>query len=144
MAVARYLLDKSALASGHVPEVTDVLAPLLNGGLLALCGISHLELFFSARDGQDYQRIRADLDALYEWLPTEDTDFRRAADVQELLAAHGHHRAVAQPDLLIAAVAERHRVTLLHYDADFDLIAETTGQPTQWVLPRGSIKETRP
>ena len=37
----------------------------------------------------------------------------------------------------------RHRVgdrlTVLHYDADFDLIAEITGQPTEWVVPRGSI-----
>lgn len=42
-------------------------------------------------------------------------------------------------DLIIAAVAERHRVTVLHYDADYDLIAEITGQPTQWVVPRGSV-----
>jgi predicted nucleic acid-binding protein len=41
-------------------------------------------------------------------------------------------------DLLIAATAERHGVTVLHYDADYDLIAEVTGQLTQWVVPRGS------
>jgi predicted nucleic acid-binding protein len=29
-------------------------------------------------------------------------------------------RSVPLPDLLIAAVAERHRVTILHYDADYD------------------------
>jgi hypothetical protein len=26
-----------------------------------------------------------------------------------------------------------------HYDADYDLIAEITGQPTQWVVPRGTV-----
>lgn len=44
----------------------------------------------------------------------------------------------ALPDLLIAATAERHRVTLLHYDHEYDLIATVTRQPTEWVVPRGT------
>jgi predicted nucleic acid-binding protein len=56
-----------------------------------------------------------------------------------LLARRGRHRAAGLPDLLQAAVAERHAVTLLHYDSDFDLIAAVTGQPMQWVVPRGSV-----
>ena len=43
------------------------------------------------------------------------------------------------PDLLIAAVAEQHRVTVLHYDADYDRIAEITGQPMRWIVPRSSV-----
>jgi len=37
----------------------------------------------------------------------------------------------------VAAVAERNGLTLLHYDSDFDTIAEVTGQDTRWVVPRG-------
>ena len=48
-------------------------------------------------------------------------------------------RAVGFPDLLIAAVAEREQVTLLHYDSDYDLIAQVTTQPMQWVVPRGTV-----
>ncbi len=29
--------------------------------------------------------------------------------------------------------------TILHYDADYDRIAAVTGQPTEWVAPRGSL-----
>ena len=47
-------------------------------------------------------------------------------------------RAVGLPDLLIAAVAEREHVTVLHYDGNYDLIAQVTGQPVQWVAPRGT------
>ena len=47
-------------------------------------------------------------------------------------------RAVGLPDLPVAAVAERGGVTVLHYDSDYDLIAQVTGQPTQWVVPRNS------
>jgi hypothetical protein len=28
---------------------------------------------------------------------------------------------------------------VLHYDTDFDLIAEATGQRTAWIVARGSI-----
>jgi hypothetical protein len=38
-------------------------------------------------------------------------------------------------DLVVAAVASHHGATLLHYDRDFDAIAEITGQPTEWVVP---------
>jgi predicted nucleic acid-binding protein len=43
------------------------------------------------------------------------------------------------PDLLIAAVAERASRTVLHYDADYDIVAAITGQPAQWVVPRGTV-----
>ena len=48
-------------------------------------------------------------------------------------------RSVGLPDLLIAAVAERESAIVLHYDGDYDLIAEVTGQPMQWVVPRGTV-----
>jgi predicted nucleic acid-binding protein len=35
------------------------------------------------------------------------------------------------PDLVIAAVAERSGLTVLHLDKDFELIAEVTGQPVE-------------
>ncbi|MGH9918151.1 MAG: PIN domain nuclease, partial [Nitrososphaerales archaeon] len=43
------------------------------------------------------------------------------------------------PDLLVAAAAEDRGLTVLHYDADFDLIAQVTGQPTEWVAGSGTI-----
>jgi hypothetical protein len=43
------------------------------------------------------------------------------------------------PGLLVAAVAKRERVTVLHYDSHYDLIAHVTGQPVQWVVPRGTV-----
>ena len=67
------------------------------------------------------------------------TDLDRAMDVMQALARRGQHRAVGLPDLLIAAVAERAGLPVMHYDADYDLIAAITGQPTQWVVPRGSV-----
>jgi predicted nucleic acid-binding protein len=50
----------------------------------------------------------------------------RAVVVQLLLADRGQHRAPSIPDLLIAATAEISRLTVLHIDKDFDLIAAIT------------------
>lgn len=139
MAVAKYLVDKSAYGRMHHSPVYDALAPLIARGLVVTCGTVALELLYSAQSQADHQRIASNVDTIFEWLPTEDVDLRRAVWVSAALAAKGHHRAVGIADLIIAAVAERYRTTLLHYDADFDFIQAVTGQPTQWVVPRGAV-----
>ena len=55
------------------------------------------------------------------------------------LARTGHHRAAGIPDLLIAAAAERAKLTVLHYDKDFDVIAGVTRQRVEWIVPPGSV-----
>jgi predicted nucleic acid-binding protein len=42
-------------------------------------------------------------------------------------------------DLIIAAQAERLRLTVVHYDRDFEFIAAITDQPHEWIVPRGTI-----
>jgi hypothetical protein len=39
----------------------------------------------------------------------------------------------------VAACAERLGLTAIHCDADFDFIAEVTGQPTRWAVDRESL-----
>lgn len=140
MAVTRYLADKSALARSHLPPVLAVIGPLISSGLVATCGIVESEMLFSARNVTEHDETRLRLRA-FEWLPTPDEVWSRVAEVQRALTETGRHRAVPIPDLIIAATAERHGVTVLHYDGDFDVIAAVTGQPTRWVLPRGDAEQ---
>jgi predicted nucleic acid-binding protein len=63
----------------------------------------------------------------------------RALAVHRELATTSQHRRFRLPDLIIAGTAEQHGATVLHYDADYDRIAAITGQPTEWVAPRGSL-----
>ncbi len=135
---ARYLADKSALARLGQPSVAERLEPLLEGGLVATCSIIVLEILFSARSPAGYDATRRRLDLALELAPITQTALDRAVDVQSELARRSAHRSVALPDLIIAAVAEQHRLAVLHYDADFDRIAEITAQDTEWVVPRGS------
>jgi predicted nucleic acid-binding protein len=138
-AVATHLADTSALARLRHEPVAAVLGPMIEAGLIATCGVIEFELGWAARSSSEFDELRADRDAGYEWLPAHNEDWRRALDVQADLWRSGQIRAVGFPDLLIAAVAERERVTVLHYDSDYDLIAKVTAQPVQWVVPRGTV-----
>jgi predicted nucleic acid-binding protein len=138
-AVARYLADTSALARLRHRPVAEVLGPMIEAGLVATCGVIEFELGWASRNGKEFDELRADRDAGYEWLPTQDEDWRRALEVQGTLWRGGQVRAVGFPDLLIAAVAERERVTVLHYDSDYELIAQVTAQPVAWVVPWGEV-----
>jgi predicted nucleic acid-binding protein len=115
------------------------LARLIEVGSVATCAMVELELGFGARSGAEYETIRADRQLGYVWAPMGEPAFLRALAVQRRLAQLGRHRGVKLPDLLIAAAAERAELAVLHYDRDFELIAEVTGQPCEWVVPMGTV-----
>ena len=132
-----YLADKSALARITHAPVAERLIPLLLARQVATCAVIDLEVLYSARSLRDYEATQVERAGL-PTLPLTETVGTRALEVQHLLARRGQHR-VPLPDLLIAATAEVNGVAVIHYDADYDRIAQVTGQPTEWVVPRGSI-----
>jgi predicted nucleic acid-binding protein len=132
------MVDKSALARLPRPAVDRRLTPLLLAGDVATCGIVDLELLYSARDHGDFTQILAARGSLPS-VDIEQADFDRTIVVMERLSRRGQHRAASIPDLLIAAVAERAGLTVLHYDRDFDLIASITRQKVEWVVPPESV-----
>jgi predicted nucleic acid-binding protein len=74
------------------------------------------------------------------WLHVDEQVELRALGAQRQLARAGHHR-LPRVDLMVAAVADRHGVGVLHYDADFDILAERTDLQFEstWLAPRGSL-----
>ena len=133
-----YLVDKSALARFPLPAVSAVLTPLFDAGRVATCSMIDLEMLYSARNHVEITALRRERRALVQ-VPILPADFERAMDVMILLAGAGQHRSARIPDLLVAAAAERAGLSILHYDQDFDRIAEATGQRAEWVVPRGSL-----
>ncbi|HEY8731697.1 MAG TPA: PIN domain nuclease [Candidatus Limnocylindria bacterium] len=134
-----YLADKSALARLANPAVAARLEPLIETGAIATCGMVELEVLWSARGIAELRDVRREWGLSFPRVGITDGDFVRAADVLTLLAERSHHRSAKIPDLLIAAAAERAGLAVLHYDRDFDLIAEVTGQPAEWIVPAGSV-----
>jgi predicted nucleic acid-binding protein len=137
----RYLIDTSAAARWPNPVVATRLDRLAIAGELAICAVTALELGFSARSGDDHQRLIHQLAYAYSWVPTEDRSARRALEVQGDLARRGQYRAVRLPDLLVAAIAEQSNLAVLHYDRDFDRVAAVTGQACEWVVPPGAADD---
>jgi len=134
--VPTYLADTSAWHRGPKSPRWET---MIEEGDVLLCAPVALELLWSARGPADYRRLAAYLTAGFRHLPVDRRAERLAMRVQATLAARSQHRGPRPVDLLIAAIAELHRVTLLYYDRHFDAIRRVTGQPMEWIAPRGSL-----
>ncbi len=137
MARTRYLADTSVFARLVKPPVAAVFAPLTAAGEVAMCAPVAFELGYSARNPQDYRDLTDRLSS-FPPAPATEGDHRRALEVQAALAGGGQHRALSLVDGLVAAIAEARDLVVLHYDADFELVAGITGQAQEWIVPRGT------
>ena len=91
---------------------------------IATCDVVRMEVLAGARDEQHLQQLRRLL-ARASTLPTEPVDYDAAAALYRTCRQRGH--AVRKLiDCLIAAVAIRGNVPVLHRDADFDILAQHT------------------
>jgi predicted nucleic acid-binding protein len=134
-----YLLDKSALARvERHPAAREAFFALDEAGTLATCAIVDLEIGYSARNSAQFESVRADRADLYLDLPISRLVTIRAKWVQAELVRRGLHRGPGVADLMIAACAEMNDAIVVHYDRDFDTIAEITKQPTRWLVPAGA------
>lgn len=131
-----HLVDTSVLTRVSLPRIRAALDPYVRMGSAARAGITDLEIGYSARSAAEWDALTRALDVLV-LVETTAEHVQRARVVQRRLAEK-HQRGRKIPDLLIAAAAEEYALTVLHYDADFDRIGRITGQPTQWIVPRGS------
>lgn len=118
--------------------VRERLTPIIESGQAATCSIIDLEVLFSARNADEHQEIRHRRGLAYSRVPLNEEIFQRAIEIQGQLALRGWHR-IPIAGVVIAAAAETAGLTVLHYDADFERIAEVTGEPMQWVAPRGTV-----
>ncbi len=136
--MATHLADTSVVMRIHHDDVAARTESMFISGRIATCAIVDLEVLRAARDARHHEEIAYER-LLLPRAPITEACSRRAIEVQTELCARGQHRGVPISDLLIAAAAEHEALTVLHYDHDFDLIAEVTGQPTEWVVPAGTV-----
>ena len=140
---ATFLLDNSAwvrLGDAALPaERADEMAEDLESGRIATCLPFLLEAGYSARTAREHDQLLAELLSLPHYRFDEVAE-QRALDAQAQLARVGHKR-LPPVDLLIAALADRHGLGVLHYDHDYDLIAEKTDLrfDSVWLADRGTL-----
>jgi hypothetical protein len=131
------LVDKSAWEQRpHSAIAKERIDRLATAGRAATCLPVALEQLYSARNSEDFASRRGALDLLV-WLPMTRAVEDKALELMAQMARKGQHR-MPLPDVMIAATALVHEATILHYDGDFERIAETTGLAQEWILPRGT------
>jgi predicted nucleic acid-binding protein len=127
-----YVLDTSALTNQRLAP--NRLAELARQSSLLLPQVAWLEIRYSAASVADMTRLDASL-AGFTIVDVESGDFRVAGRLQTALAAAGLKGRKVN-DLLIAALAIRLAVPVLHYDRDFAHIASV--EPSfahEWLTP---------
>ena len=103
-------------------------APQITAGVIAICPAVELELGRNARSVGDFKITARALKDTFSWIPMTDQVWERALEVQDSLVDMGAQGSASAIDLVIAATAERNRLTLLHCDKDFDCVARITEQ----------------
>jgi predicted nucleic acid-binding protein len=140
---ATLLIDTSAWVRMWRDDLPDSRAEEIAedfvGGRLAVCLPFLLETGYSAQTAGEHAVMLDEFAAL----PTFSIDAEvehRAVAAQAQLARNGHHR-LPLTDVIIAAIADRHEIGVLHYDKDFDVLFERTGLDfhSEWLMPRGSL-----
>jgi predicted nucleic acid-binding protein len=125
----------AALPDERAAQIADE----IEAGRIATCLPFLLEAGYSARTAHHHDELLAQVSALPRFAIDDEVE-RRALAAQRRLARVGHHR-LPPVDLLMAAVADRHGLGVLHYDGDYDVIADKTDLDfdSVWLAPRGSL-----
>jgi predicted nucleic acid-binding protein len=101
--------------------------------------MARLEILLSARDGRTLEELAEELSAQRS-APLTPTVIRAAEGAMRTLAnrSAGSHR-IPLVDYLIAATAQEIGAAVIHYDRDYDVLAERMEFESVWLAPPGSL-----
>jgi predicted nucleic acid-binding protein len=135
-----FIADTSAWVHAGHPAIRDQWGAALARRQIATCPVVVLEVLYSTRDGDEFDQWAASLSELRD-VPISRSVTNAAQQAFRSLAHAGGalHRSMGVPDLLIAACAQEVGVGVLHYDRDFDRLAEVLAFESRWIAPRGSL-----
>ena len=128
-------LDSQSLSAAEKSEVQEA----IEAGRITVCLPFLLEIGFAARNATAHSELYDDMLAL-PWAAVDNAVEMRALDAQRQLARAAHHR-LPPVDVLIAALADRHGLGVLHYDHDFDVVLDKTNLrfDSIWLAEPGSL-----
>jgi len=127
-----FLIDTSAwilgLKRNSSNQIKNILTEILDKDQSATTGIIILELLQGTRTKKEYIEILSDLFALY-YFEVNKKIWERASQLGFDLRRKG--KTIPSTDLLIASVALRYDLTLLHSDNHFEQIQKYTDLKTK-------------
>ncbi len=133
------VVDTSAWSRAHHAAVRDDWIETLLADRLRLSPAVKLEILLTARDGESFDELLDELSAL-RTAPLGTPVLRAATAAMRALAhrSAGPHR-IPIVDYLTAASAQEINATVLHYDADYDVLSQVMSFESAWLAPAGSL-----
>ncbi|MBZ6084872.1 MULTISPECIES: PIN domain-containing protein [Streptomyces] len=119
-----YLLDTSGLVRLlRDANLQSAWHDAIDAGAIASCYVQRTEFLYSARNRSEYDEIAEMFSDLYPDAAVPKNAGRWISAVQHRMAQAGEHRSASAVDLVIAATAAHHGLTVLHDDADYGTVA---------------------
>ena len=119
-----YLLDTSGLVRLLAdPGLQHAWYEAIDAEAIGSCYPQRTEFLYSARNATEYDEIAEMFGDLYPDVSVPKNAGRWIAVVQHHMARAGEHRSASPVDLIIAATAAHHGLTVLHDDADYRTVA---------------------
>jgi len=129
----------SAWARAHHAEVRERWKEALLGRRLRISPLVRFEILLSAREGQSFDALAERLSAL-QAAPLNGSVIRAAEHAMRALA---HRSAGAQRlpvvDYVVAAAAQELGAAVIHYDRDYDTLADLLEFESIWLAPAGTL-----
>lgn len=133
------VVDTSAFSRAHHPDVREQWKEALLADRLRISAAVRMEILLSARDGAGFDLLAEQLSALRP-APLTAAVIRAAEGAMRALA---HRSAGAQRipivDYLVGAAAQETGAAVIHYDRDYDILAEVMEFESVWLAPAGTL-----
>ncbi|MBA2348754.1 MAG: PIN domain-containing protein [Solirubrobacterales bacterium] len=136
------LVDNSAWSRSDREAIAGWWPGAFAAGRLICCDAFLLEALYSARSGTHMRALHAVITGGMPSVQCSERTWEIAFEAQQAMAdAAGLMHRRKPMDFLMAATAHQHGLGILHYDRDYDLIAEHGGLDfaSVWVAPPGSL-----
>lgn len=133
------IVDTSAWVRAEHSTTRDRWLAALLGDRLRLSPLVRVEILLSARGGDRFDRLAEQLGTIRA-APLSASVIRAAEAAMRTLA---HRSAGAQRvpivDYLVAAAAQELGAAVIHYDHDYDTLAEVLEFESIWLAPAGTL-----
>ncbi|CAM4494389.1 PIN domain-containing protein [Nocardia ninae] len=119
-----YLLDTSGLVRLLAdPAIQAAWEQAIVAQTVGSCYVQRSEFLYSARDAQEFDELNEMFARIYPDVSVPKQAGAWVNAVQHRMSRVGQHRSASAVDLIIAATAAHHGLTVLHDDNDFRTVA---------------------
>ncbi|NKY37541.1 PIN domain nuclease [Nocardia speluncae] len=126
-----FLADTSALVRYFRRQSDPNWDHVVAAGRIGICEPVRQEYLRAAGARSAYYEADSLLQETFPYYVVRDDVWDGTAALQHRLAEKSWHQSASPVDLLVAATAAHHELTVLHADTDFETIARLTGQPVR-------------